>query len=84
MTDRQAQVLRIIRQWFRERGYAPTTREIGRAIGVNNPNGVQEHLVRLEKLGVIKRERNKTRAIRLTDGTCPCCGKQIEVGNEPA
>ena len=84
MTDRQAQVLLIIRRSFRKRGYAPTTREIAKDLGVNNPGGVQQHLNALERIGVIARERNRTRAIRLTDGTCPCCGKQIEESHEPA
>ena len=66
LTKRQKAVYEFIREKIRNRGYGPTVREIGDQFGIRSPNGVMCHLKALEKKGLITREKNMSRAIRLT------------------
>jgi repressor LexA len=53
-TERQQQILDLIRVSLRDRHYAPTVREIQEAVGIANPNGVMCHLRALKKKGLIE------------------------------
>ena len=66
LTKRQKSVYEFIRDKIQNRGYGPTVREIGSNFGISSPNGVMCHLKALEKKGLITREPNMSRAIRLT------------------
>lgn len=66
LTKRQKMVYEFLRDKIRNRGYGPTVREIGERFEIRSPNGVMCHLKALEKKGLIKREPNMSRAIRLT------------------
>ena len=66
LTKRQKAVYEFIRDKIQNRGYGPTVREIGGNFGISSPNGVMCHLKALEKKGLITREPNMSRAIRLT------------------
>ena len=66
LTKRQKLVYDFIRDKILNRGYGPTVREIGENFGISSPNGVMCHLKALEKKGLIVREPNMSRAIRLT------------------
>jgi repressor LexA len=66
LTRRQKAVYEFIRDKIRTRGYGPTVREIGEQFDIRSPNGVMCHLKALEKKGLITREPNMSRAIRLT------------------
>ena len=65
LTKRQKAVYVFIREKIRSRGYGPTVREIGTHFKIRSPNGVVCHLKALEKKGLISREPNMSRAIRL-------------------
>ena len=65
LTRRQKGVYEFIRNKIRTRGYGPTVREIGVQFEIRSPNGVMCHLKALEKKGMISREKNMSRAIRL-------------------
>lgn len=65
LTPRQAEIVRFIRETLTQRGYPPTVREIGRAVGLKSPSAVHAQLKRLEEKGIILREPSITRAIRL-------------------
>ncbi len=65
VTKRQKAVYNFIRDKIRNRGYGPTVREIGTRFSISSPNGVVCHLKALEKKGLISREPNLSRAIRL-------------------
>jgi len=65
LTRRQKAVYEFIRNKIRTRGYGPTVREIGEQFDIRSPNGVMCHLKALEKKGMITREKNMSRAIRL-------------------
>jgi repressor LexA len=67
LTDRQRQILQFIRQRVRERGYPPSVREIGEAVGLSSSSTVHGHLARLEARGYIRRDPTKPRAIEVLD-----------------
>ncbi len=69
LTQRQRDIYELIRNKILNRGYGPTVREIGEEFGIRSPNGVMCHLKALEKKGVIRRSRNKSRAIELAQET---------------
>jgi len=66
LTKRQKSVYDFIRDKIVNRGYGPTVREIGHKFKISSPNGVMCHLRALEKKGLITREPNMSRAIRLS------------------
>lgn len=63
LTPRQRSVLDYIRESIRERGYPPTFREIGKRFGITSTNGVNDHLVALERKGHLRRDDMKSRAL---------------------
>ncbi len=71
LTERQQQVLDYIRQTVEERGYPPSVREIGEAIGLSSPSSVHSHLNSLVAAGAIKRDPAKPRAIMIVDEDAP-------------
>ena len=65
ITARQRQVLDFIEQQMRDRGYPPSVREIGSAIGLTSPSTVHSHLNTLQRLGYLRRDPTKPRAIEV-------------------
>jgi repressor LexA len=65
LTDRQRQVLEIIDQSMRDLGYPPSVREIGESVGLTSPSTVHSHLNTLERLGYLRRNPTKPRAIEV-------------------
>lgn len=65
LTKRQLQVLECIEATMRERGYPPSVREIGEAVGLTSPSSVHAHLSTLQKLGYLHRDPTKPRAIQV-------------------
>ena len=65
LTDRQREVLEIIDQSMRERGYPPSVREIGESVGLTSPSTVHSHLNTLQRLGFLRRDPTKPRAIEV-------------------
>ncbi len=63
LTPRQEQVLEFIRENVRVNGYPPTVREICAALELSSPSTVHAHLANLERLGLIKRDPTKPRAL---------------------
>lgn len=68
LTDRQAEVLDFISAAVLERGFPPTIREIGNALGIRSTNGVNDHLKALERKGYLTRSGSKSRAMMVMDG----------------
>jgi repressor LexA len=68
LTERQQQVLDYIRNMVAERGYPPSVREIGEAVGLSSPSTVHSHLNSLVEAGAIRRDPSKPRAIMIVDG----------------
>jgi repressor LexA len=65
ITERQQQILQHIDTTIRERGYPPSVREIGEAVGLTSPSTVHSHLNSLQKLGYLRRDPTKPRAIEV-------------------
>ena len=65
LTDRQMEVLRFIDRTVGDRGYPPSVREIGTAVGLNSPSTVHIHLETLQRLGYLRKDPSKPRAIEV-------------------
>jgi repressor LexA len=62
LTDRQCRVLEVIQDSIDRRGYPPSMREIGEAVGLQSTSSVRHQLVVLENKGFIRRDPNRPRA----------------------
>lgn len=67
LTDRQQGIVETIRAALVERGYPPTMREIGDAVGLTSPSSVKHQLEALERKGVIRRDPHRPRALELVE-----------------
>lgn len=65
LTVRQKQILRYITKQIEEDGYAPSVREIGKAVGLSSTATVHCYIKQLEQLGYIKKENQKGRTLRI-------------------
>ncbi|NLD76617.1 MAG: transcriptional repressor LexA [Acidimicrobiales bacterium] len=65
LTARQRQILDCIDATMRERGYPPSVREIGESVGLGSPSTVHSHLSTLQRLGYLRRDPSKPRAIEV-------------------
>ena len=65
LTKRQQEIYDFIRRYSAKYGYPPTVRDIGKAIGLTSSSTVHAHLANLEKLGLLKRDPTKPRAIEV-------------------
>ena len=65
LTQRQREILDIIDRSMRERGYPPSVREIGEAVGLTSPSTVHTHLASLQRMGFLRRDPTKPRAIEV-------------------
>src|SRR4026207_1800396 len=68
LTERQRDILNFIRDFQRERGVAPTHREICDHFGFSSYGTVYKHLSLLEKKGLIRRDWNQKRGVDLVEG----------------
>jgi len=65
LTKRQKEIFDYIRRYAAKHGYPPTVREIGKAVGLTSSSTVHAHLANLEKIGLLRRDPTKPRAIEL-------------------
>jgi len=65
LTDRQRRILEVIETNMRDRGYPPSVREIGEAVGLSSSASVHNHLATLQRLGYLHRDPTKPRAIEV-------------------
>src|SRR5215218_9040668 len=65
LTKRQQEIFEYVKTYAREHGYPPTVRDIGKAIGLTSSSTVHALLANLEKLGVLRRDPTKPRALEL-------------------
>jgi repressor LexA len=66
LTARQQEIWQFLVMYVDDHGYPPTVREIGEEVGLASPSTVHAHLANLERVGLIKRDPSKPRAIELT------------------
>lgn len=65
ISERQQKILDFIKSEVEEKGYPPSVREIGNAVGLQSSSTVHGHLRRLEKMEYIRRDPSKPRAIEI-------------------
>ncbi len=65
LTERQTEILDFIEAQMRERGYPPSVREIGEAVGLTSPSTVHSHLATLQRYGFLHRDPTKPRALEV-------------------
>lgn len=67
LTERQREILELIRRTVEDRGYPPSVREIGEAVGLSSPSTVHSHLTALVEGGYLRRDPAKPRAIEVLE-----------------
>ncbi len=65
LTKRQQEIFDFIKRYGAEHGYPPTVRDIGKAIGLTSSSTVHAHLANLEKVGLLRRDPTKPRALEV-------------------
>jgi repressor LexA len=78
VTSRQRRIIDFIRKTVQDRGYPPTVREIGEAVGLNSSSSVHAQLANLERRGLLRRDPTKPRAMELRGpGTARASGVAV-------
>jgi repressor LexA len=67
LTKRQQEIFDFIKRYSADFGYPPTVRDIGKAVGLASSSTVHAHLANLERIGLLRRDPTKPRAIELLD-----------------
>ena len=67
LTKRQQEIFDFIKRYSAKYGYPPTVRDIGKAVGLASSSTVHAHLANLEKIGMLRRDPSKPRAIEMLD-----------------
>ena len=84
LNNREKDILKYIEKQVEEQGYAPSVREIGKAVGLSSTATVHSYLSKLEEKGYIKKETQKGRTLRLLKGTGKKENKSDEKNDEKA
>jgi repressor LexA len=84
LTDRQRRVLEVIRASVSERGYPPSIREIGDAVGLTSTSSVAHQLRTLERKGFLRRDPNRPRAVDVRGLDDGVAASDTEAGFEHA
>ncbi len=83
LTARQQEIWDFLVDYVGRRGYPPTVREIGQAVGLASPSTVHAHLANLERAGLLRRDPTKPRALELNVERRPAEGHQDEIPRLP-
>jgi repressor LexA len=78
LTKRQQEIFDFIKRYSAKYGYPPTVRDIGKAVGLASSSTVHAHLANLERLGLLRRDPSKPRAIELLDRVREDVGGAVE------
>jgi repressor LexA len=77
-TERQRRILEVISTHLEQRGYPPSVREIGEAVGLSSPSSVHAQLAQLEAKGFLRRDPTKPRALEVR------VDRETDLGVRPA
>jgi repressor LexA len=83
LTKRQQEIYDFIRKYSAKYGYPPTVRDIGKAVGLASSSTVHAHLANLEKVGVLRRDPSKPRALELLDRATDAMKSVVKPGGLP-
>lgn len=75
LTERQAEILEVIRVYIADTGRPPSRPELAKLLGISSTNGVFKHLDALARKGAIELSPNAARGIRVIDQGLPLVGK---------
>ncbi|TML25751.1 MAG: transcriptional repressor LexA [Actinobacteria bacterium] len=78
LTKRQQEIFDFIKRYSAKYGYPPTVRDIGKAVGLASSSTVHAHLANLGKIGLLRRDPSKPRAIELLDRAAGAAGAAAE------
>src|ERR1700704_7164042 len=79
LTDRQTEILRLIRELTEVSGFPPTRAEIAERMGFRSVNAAEQHLRALEKKGAIEISSGASRGIRVCDSRLASRGRLLEL-----
>jgi len=77
LTERQAEILRLVRELTEVSGYPPTRAEIAEKMGFRSVNAAEQHLRALEKKGAIEISSGASRGLRVRDGRGAARGARL-------
>ncbi len=80
LTKRQQEIFDYIRRYSERHGYPPTVRDIGGAVGLASSSTVHAHLASLERMGLLRRDPAKPRALELLDRAGDAARRAIKPG----
>jgi repressor LexA len=80
LTKRQQEIFDFIKKYSARYGYPPTVRDIGKAVGLASSSTVHAHLANLEKVGLLRRDPSKPRAIELLDKAVETAKAAVSIG----
>ncbi|MGL5311654.1 MAG: transcriptional repressor LexA [Peptostreptococcaceae bacterium] len=85
LSNKQILILEFIKEQIAQKGYPPAVREICDAVGLKSTSTVHSHLNKLEKLGYIRKDATKPRAIEVLDQNKPIYSQELsqEILNLP-
>ena len=83
LTKRQQEIFDFIKRYSGQYGYPPTVRDIGKAVGLASSSTVHAHLANLEKVGLLRRDPTKPRAIELLDRAVDAAKSVVAGGGLP-
>ena len=83
LTKRQQEIFEFIKKYSARHGYPPTVRDIGKAVGLASSSTVHAHLANLEKVGVLRRDPSKPRALELLDRAVESAKNVVRPGGLP-
>jgi repressor LexA len=84
LTERQRTILNVIRESVTRRGYPPSIREIGDAVGLTSTSSVAHQLRTLERKGYLRRDPNRPRAVDVRGADAPAAVPVTEVAGSDA
>ena len=84
LTTRQRRVLEVIRNSVDRRGYPPSLREIGEAVGLASPSSVSHQLSALERKGFLRKDPNRPRAIEVLSPDSATDARGYRQSHDPA
>ncbi|WP_326798901.1 transcriptional repressor LexA [Streptomyces sp. NBC_01808] len=84
LTERQRRVIEVIRDSVQRRGYPPSMREIGQAVGLSSTSSVAHQLMALERKGFLRRDPHRPRAYEVRGADTPTTQAATDTTGKPA
>ncbi|MET7641888.1 transcriptional repressor LexA [Streptomyces sp. NPDC005438] len=84
LTERQRRVIEVIRDSVQRRGYPPSMREIGQAVGLSSTSSVAHQLMALERKGFLRRDPHRPRAYEVRGSDAPSTQVPTDTSGQPS